>query len=109
MFESLKKGDTSGQSVDYTQAKKFLFNLKGKMLELLKIETASIFGYFYIPERKAPGLITIDRCTGDVQVEIEAPYDVEAPYPYFAKKAKGIVMGFVENNEFPENKVFTWF
>ena len=53
-------------------------------------------------------MVEIDEQTGEVTVAIESNYDKELGYPYYAKKARGVVKQMLDKGELLSEKSFTW-
>ena len=78
------------------------------MLKLIKILNSTILGYWYIPENKDPGLIEINKKTGEVIISIESNYDKELGYPYYANKARGEVKKMLDEGNLVVEKTINW-
>lgn len=78
------------------------------MLKLIKILNSTILGYWYIPENKDPGLIEINKKTGEVIISIESNYDKELGYPYYANKARCEVKKMLDEGSLVTERTINW-
>lgn len=80
------------------------------MIKFVKISNSKSKGYFYYPENdNVPGIIEINKKTGDVDVVVESALDQELGYPIYANKAKVYVKKLFDSGKNPEEESLIWY